>query len=141
MATALRVEAAVPGRRRAGTAEHPVEVGLDVGPHPLRVLIEAVVRVEVEAFRQRAEEQSFVRVLTQEALAEAVETGTVRFGGDERAAEVDADEAVATALLAFADGLYEVFVDDEPVPDLDTDVELGLATKLLFLRLVPLAGG
>lgn len=141
MATALRVEAAVPGRRRAGTAEHPVEIGLDEGAHPLRTLIDAVVRSEVEAFRARAEEQTFLRVLTEEALAQAVDAGTVRFGGEERAVDVDADEAVAAALLAFEDGLFEVFVDEEPVAELDAVVDLATTTKLLFLRLVPLAGG
>ncbi len=141
MATAVRVEAAVPGRRRAGTAEHPVDIGLEPGPHVLRSVIEAVVRAEVAEFRRRAEEQRFVRVLTEQALAEAVATGTVRFGDAERATEVDDEEAVAAALLAFEDGLFEVFVDEEPVAGLDEEIALTPSTKLLFLRLVPLAGG
>jgi hypothetical protein len=121
--------------------EHPVEIGLDEGRHSLREVIAAVVRSEVEAFRQRAEARTFVRVLTQQALAEAVEAGTVRFGDEERAADVDPEAAVATALLAFEDGLYQALIDEEPVHDLDAGVDLGPATKLLFLRLVPLAGG
>ena len=141
MATAVRVEAAVPGRRRAGTAEHPVDIGLDPGPHALRSVIEAVVRTEVAEFRSRAEEQRFVRVLTEQALAEAVATGTVRLGDAERATEVDDEEAVAAALLAFEDGLFEVFVDEEPIAGLDAEIALAPSTKLLFLRLVPLAGG
>lgn len=36
MATAVRVEAAVPGRRIAGTAEHPVDLDLPLGPVTLR---------------------------------------------------------------------------------------------------------
>ena len=131
----------MPGRRRAGTVEHPVEIGLDPGFHPLRTVIDAVVRAEIREFRRRAEEQRFVRVLTEQALAEAVETGTVRFGDVERTAEVDDEAAVAAALLAFEDGLFEVFVDEEPVAGLDDEVALASTTKLLFLRLVPLAGG
>ncbi|MEA2972924.1 MAG: hypothetical protein QOG82_1382 [Actinomycetota bacterium] len=152
MATAVRVEAAVAGRRRAGTAEHALDLDLAAHPVPLRTLIEAVVRAEVAAFRQRAEDQRFVRVLTERSLAEGVERGVVRSGGlldDTEAAtataaaagDVDADQAVAAALLAHQDGLYQVIVDDEPVGDLDAPVDLRADSRLLFLRLVALAGG
>ena len=142
MATAFRVEAAVPGRRRAGTAEHSLALDLPVDdPVPLRAIVEAVVRAEVHAFRQRAEEQRFVRVLTERALAEGVERGAVRSGGSEAATEVDVDRAVASALLAHEDGLFKVIVDDEPVDTLDTPVALRQESRLLFLRLVALAGG
>jgi len=142
MATALRVEAAVPGRKRAGTAEHTLDLDLPVDePVPLRTVIDAVVRAEVAAFRRRAEEQRFVRVLTERALAEGVERGVVRSGGEERATEVDVEQAVASALLAHEDGLYKVIVDDEPVDALDALVVLRPQSRLLFLRLVALAGG
>ena len=141
MLTAVRVEAAVPGRKSAGTAEHPVELDLPAEPITLRRLIEAVVRAEVTAFQARAEQRSFVRVLTEKSLAEGVESGAVRSGGGEAATDVDADEAVAVALLAQEDGLYQVVIDDEPADDLDQFVDVRVDTRLLFLRLVPLAGG
>ena len=148
MATALRVEAAVAGRKRAGTAEHPIELDLavDDGPVALRRLVEAVVRAEIAAFRQRAEEQQFVRVLTERQLAEGVERGAVRSGGSEAATvdvskAVDVDGAVAAALLAHEDGLYVVIVDDEPIVNLDDPVQIRPNSRLLFLRLVALAGG
>lgn len=112
----MRVEAAVAGRKRAGTSEHTLELDLPVdSPMPLRAVVDAVVRAEVQAFRQRSEEQRFVRVLTERALLEGVERGAVRSGGSEAATEVDAEQAVAAALLAHEDGLYKVIVDDEPV--------------------------
>ena len=141
MATAVRVEAAVPGRMRAGTAEHPLDLDVPAGPLSLRALIESVVRAEVAAFRARALERSFVRVLTEKSLAEGIELGAVRSGGSESAAEVGPDEAVAAALLAHEDGIYQVLIDDEPIDDLDETVELRANTRMLFLRLVPLAGG
>lgn len=142
MATAFKVEAAVPGRRRAGTAEHPLELDLPVDRAvPLRAVVEAVVRAEVDAFRRRAEEQRFVRVLTDRALADGLAAGAVRSGGSEAATHVDADQAVASALLAHEDGLYKVIVDDEPVDSLDATVHLRPDSRLLFLRLVALAGG
>jgi hypothetical protein len=142
MATAFKVEAAVPGRRGAGTKEHPLDLDLPLDrPVPLRTVVEAVVRGEVDAFRRRAEEQRFVRVLTEKALADGLVAGAVRSGGSESATSVDVDEAVATALLAHEDGLYKVIVDDEPVDDLDAEVQLRAGSHLLFLRLVALAGG
>ena len=142
MATAFKVEAAVPGRKRAGTAAHPLDLDLPLDRAvPLRALVEAVVRAEVEAFRRRAEEQRFIRVLTDRALADGLAAGTVRSGASESAAEVDPDQAVATALLAHEDGLYKVIVDDEPVDSLDDTVQLHPDSHLLFLRLVALAGG
>lgn len=141
MATAVRVTARVPGSRRAGLAEHEVSVGVPVGPVSVRALIEAVVRAEVTAFQARAEENEFVRVLTEASLAEAVERGAVRTGGGRPAPAVDPDQAVATALTAFCDGLYYLLIDEEQVSALDGVVQVGPDTRLLFLRLVPLAGG
>jgi hypothetical protein len=152
MATAVRVEAAVAGRKRAGTAEHVIELDLPTDSGlPLRAVIDAVVRGEVRAFRQRSEEQRFVRVLTERSLAEGLERGAVRSGGPidlpieaggaASGGGVDVEEAVAAALLAHEDGLYQVIVDDEPVAHLDTPVHLRPESRLLFLRLVALAGG
>jgi hypothetical protein len=142
MATAFKVEAAVPGRKRAGTSEHPLDLDLPVDrPVPLRAVVEAVVRAEVDAFRRRSEEQRFVHVLTERALADGLAAGVVRSGGSEAATDVDPDQAVATALLAYEDGLYKVIVDDEPVDSLDAPVQLHAGSRLLFLRLVALAGG
>jgi hypothetical protein len=141
MITAVRVTAMAPGSRRAGTAEHPVDLDLPAGPVPLRRLLAAVVRAEVAAFQARAEQRSFVRVLTERSLAVAVEQGAVRTGGDDPAADVRPDDAVRTALLAFTDGLYHVFADDRQVEELDEVLEVRPGLRLLFLRLVPLAGG
>jgi hypothetical protein len=144
MTTAVRVAAAVAGGRRgAGTVEHPVDVDVAPGPVLLRTLVEAVVRAEVAAFRARAEQRTFLRVLTDDAIDDGLVAGVVRSGDDVTAdrAEVDPDAAVATALLAHRDGLYRVIVDDRPVDDLDAVVDVRPDTRLLFLRLVALAGG
>lgn len=139
--TTVQVEAAVVGRKRAGSPEHALTVALPEGPTALRTLIEAIVRSEVAAFIQRADDERFVRVLTEKAIDEGLVAGTIRSGGRETASAVDADEAVATALLAHTDGLYQVMVDDEPVDDLDHVVTLRDGLPVMFVRLVALAGG
>ena len=140
MTVAIRVEAVVVGRRRAGVGEQVLTVTLEPEP-TLRDLVSAVMRVEIAAFERRREERSFVRVLTERALAEGLEAGAVRSGGIDDAATVDPDAALATALLAFEDGLYQVYVDDEEIESLDQRVSVHDGTKLMFLRLVALAGG
>jgi hypothetical protein len=139
--TLLHVEAAVAGRKRAGASDHQLQVPLEAGPTRLRDLIEAIVRAEVLAFTERAVDERLVRVLTEKEISEGLASGAVRSGGREVAADVDPDEAVATAQVAQQDGLYQAFVDDEPVDDLDTVVALRNGTRVMFLRLVPLAGG
>jgi hypothetical protein len=71
-----------------------------------------------------------------------VARGKVDAGGREGAsAEVDERAAVETALLAFEDGLYFVFVDDAQQESLDGEVRLRPDSRVTFLRLVALAGG
>jgi hypothetical protein len=140
MAT-VQVEAAVAGRKRVGTPEHQLQVSLPSGPTSLRDLIEAIVRAEVSAFIDRAEGEKLVRVLTEQALEEGLAAGSVRSGGREVAAEVDPDEAVRAAIEAQRDGLFQTVVDEEPIDDLETVIELRDGTRVMFLRLVALAGG
>ena len=82
-----------------------------------------------------------LRVLTERQIAEGLEAGAIRSGDSEAATDVDEDAAVATALLAFEDGLYSVLVDDEPVESLEAAITVRPDMRLLFLRLVALAGG
>lgn len=137
----MQVEATVAGRKRAGALVHEVEVSLPEGPTSLRSLIEAIVRSEVSAFQERAAGEQLVRVLTEEALDEGLAAGAVRSGGRQVSADVDADDAVRTAIEAQRDGRFQAIVDDEPLDDLDAVIELRDGTRVMFLRLVPLAGG
>jgi hypothetical protein len=57
------------------------------------------------------------------------------------ASAVDAAAAVDAALLAFGDGFFKVFVGDIELADGDSPLSVADGTSLLFLRLVPLAGG
>ena len=139
--TTVHVEAAVAGRKRAGTPEHRLQLSLPSGPTALGDLIEAIVRAEVSAFVERAEGQKLVRVLTEEALEGGLAAGAVRSGGREVAAEVDPDEAVRAAIDAQRDGLFQTVVDEEPIDHLDTVIEVRDGTRVMFVRLVALAGG
>lgn len=161
MTVAVRVSATVTGHRRMGVREHDLVLALPLGEVTARQVIEASVIAEAAAFQARAEEASLVRVLTREGLARDLATGAVRTGGPQDTAThdtgpvdaspvdtaaggpvpVDIAAAVDAALLAFADGLFKVFVADRELADDDAPVALTDGAQLLFLRLMPLAGG
>ena len=156
MTVAVRVSATVTGQRRLRVHEHDLVLALPPGQVTARQLITAAVAAEVAAFQARAEEASLVQVLTKEGLARALASGAVRTGGPQdtvvdvtvlddtvpgAATPVDAGAAVDAALLAFADGLFKVFVADRELAADDTPVALADGAQLLFLRLMPLAGG
>ena len=118
----------------------PPELG-DGGSLTLRDLIDRVVRAEVEAFKKRQKERTLFRALTERQIQERAAKGKVEIGGSDLDQKVDADEAVATALQAFEDGLYLVVVDEQEQRSLDAQVFLQQDSKVAFVRLVMLAGG
>jgi hypothetical protein len=137
-----------------GVREHELVLALPPGQVTARQVIEASVTAEVAAYQARAEEASLVRVLTGEGLARDLATGVVRSGGPQDTVDtvpvdtvpvdtvpIDTGAAVDAALLAFADGLFKVFVADRELADDDAPVALTDGAQLLFLRLMPLAGG
>jgi hypothetical protein len=140
MAFAVRVRATVTGQRRRSLDEHELQLDLPPQSATAHALIAAVVRSEVAAYEQRADESEFVRVLTAASLAEGLQSGAVRLGDVERPAVVDVAAAVETAQLAFDDGIFKVFVGDDEVGPEEV-VSIAEGAQLLFLRLVPLAGG
>ncbi len=54
---------------------------------------------------------------------------------------VNVADAVDAALLAFGDGLFKVFVGERELTDDGAALPVTDGAALLFLRLVPLAGG
>lgn len=110
-------------------------------PATLRDLITGVVRSEVAAF----EERQVLQALTNDEINAGVARGKVDMGG--RGADgfarqdVNVEQSVAAALQAFEDGLYFVFIDDTQKEKLDETVVLRPGSRVIFLRLVALAGG
>ncbi len=107
----------------------------------LRDLIGHVVRAEVAAFKERQAERRLLRALTARQIADGLAAGKVQAGGSELDQQVDQDQAVATAVEAFADGLFLVVVDETEVKDLDAVVPVTASSRLTFIRLTMLAGG
>lgn len=132
------VETKVVGRR---TPFERRPVPLPGGPHTLRGLLTHLVRQEVAAYNERQGGVGLLRVLTEKELSDGAAAGVIRVAPQERTAPADADGAVHTALRAFGDRLYYVFLDDEQIETLDQPLALRPDSTLLLLRLTALAGG
>ena len=108
----------------------------------LQDLIEGVVRTEVAGFNTRQENRAVLQALSASQIAEGLAKGKVGTGLLEESPQTaDANEAIASAIQAFLDGNYFVFVNDEQQTDLTAAFRVGPETRLTFLRLVALAGG
>jgi hypothetical protein len=110
-------------------------------PVTLRELIGHVVRAEVAAFKERQADRRLLKALTARQIEDGLAAGKVQAGGSTLDQAVDAEKAVATAVEAFADGLFLVVVDGAEVKDLDGTVPLTASSRLTFIRLTMLAGG
>ncbi len=128
------------GRKKALTSRD-YSLGNFSSQPTLRQLLERIVTLEVEAFRQRQTDNQFLRVLTESQLLEAAESGKISLGGQEFKQEVNTDQAIETAIQAFQDGLYYAFYGENQIEYLTDTLDLELNQELMFLRLVALAGG
>lgn len=107
---------------------------------PLAELLERIVRWEVAAFEQRRRERRLERVLTAGQIAAGAERGKIDMGGRDPGEAADPEQAVASALQAFIDGFYYVFLDGRRIEEPSALVTVHEDSRMLFVRLVPLVG-
>src|SRR5262245_5446633 len=82
--------------------------------HTLRQLTPRTVVAEAEKFNARQIENQTFRALTEKQIADAAAKGKVDMGGRAPPPQhVEKEQAIATALTAFEDGLYLVVLDGE----------------------------
>ena len=110
-------------------------------PLTLRDLLTQIVFAEVGEFAARQSQRRLMGILSPAEIHLGVEQGKVDSGSSDVKQVVESGRAVETALQAFTDGLYFVFLDEQQQENLDTTVTLQPHSDLLFLRLVALVGG
>jgi hypothetical protein len=111
------------------------------GSLKLRDLIHYVVEKEVEAFCERQQERRLVRVMSSQDITQGERNGKIDPGGRDLNQSIYGEDAIATALQAFEDGLYFVFIDDVQQTNLDAEIFPKTNSKVVFLRLTALTGG
>ena len=107
----------------------------------LRHLLSQIVTIEVDSFRERQARQQLFRVLSAEQSEAGKQSGRIDPAAKTHHQTVHTDQAIGTALQAFEDGLFFVFIDGDQKEALDETIQLAAGSTIKFIRLVALAGG
>lgn len=102
-------------------------------------LITELVKINVEKFNKKIDEKDILSIMTNENIAKAARIGKIgdEVHGDKKA---NLEKALDTAYLAFEDGLYCIFINDEQIEKLDDSLNLKDGDILTLIRLTMLAG-
>ena len=102
-------------------------------------LITELVKINVEKFNKKIDERDILSIMTNENIAKAARIGKIgdEVHGDKKA---NLEKALDTAYLAFEDGLYCIFINDEQTEKLDDSLNLKDGDILTLIRLTVLAG-
>lgn len=113
---------------------------LSEAPLTLRALIMDVVATNVRQFNERQVEMPLVPFLMQGDIELQGKSGKVGFGTLYNEKKANEDEAISAAILAFEDGLYRVFINDNEIEGLDDALMLNESDEIAFVRFTMLAG-
>lgn len=118
---------------------HQEEVKLKNKISTTKDLITELVKINVEKFNKKIDERDILSIMTNENIAKAARTGKIgdEVHGDKKA---NLEKALDTAYLAFEDGLYCIFINDEQTEKLDDSLNLKDGDILTLIRLTMLAG-
>ena len=102
-------------------------------------LITELVKINVEKFNKKIDDKNILSIMTNENIAKAARIGKIgdEVHGDKKA---NLEKALDTAYLAFEDGLYCIFINDEQSEKLDDSLNLKDGDILTLIRLTMLAG-
>ena len=118
---------------------HQEEVELTNNISTTKDLITELVKINVEKFNKKIDEKDILSIMTNENIAKAARIGKIgdEVHGDKKA---NLEKALDTAYLAFEDGLYCIFINDEQTEKLDDSLNLKDGDILTLIRLTMLAG-
>ena len=118
---------------------HQEEVELINKVSTTKDLITELVKINVEKFNKKIDERDILSIMTNENIAKAARIGKIgdEVHGDKKA---NLEKALDTAYLAFEDGLYCIFINDEQSEKLDDSLNLKDGDILTLIRLTMLAG-
>ena len=118
---------------------HQEEVELINKISTTKDLITELVKINVEKFNKKIDDKDILSIMTNEYIAEAARSGKIgdEVHGDKKA---NLEKALDTAYLAFEDGLYCIFINDEQTEKLEDNLALKDGDVLTFIKLTMLAG-
>ena len=110
-------------------------------PDDLRGLIRMLVLSGVSEYNRRVNECQTPQPLSASRMEDLGQVGKIGFGIPYGNREADPEEALATAMQGFRDGLFRVFIGDREIESLEEPLNLREGDTLTIIRLVMLTGG
>jgi hypothetical protein len=117
-----------------------IEYHLEYQPKTLKELIEICVKKEVQRYNKKREEIQLMPFLAPLDIEKQAIEGKIGVGALENTTLAKLEEATDNALLAHKDGLFLVFINDDEIKDLETEIDLKTNTTITFLRMTFLTG-
>lgn len=109
-------------------------------PGNVRELICEVVHTCVESYNERFDNAENVAVLPKEKIEDLSELGKIAFGINYGGKRADVKVAVETAIQAYEDGIFRIFLGDVELTDLAENIVIYEGDSLTFIRLTMLSG-
>ena len=106
----------------------------------VKELLTEFVTINVKKFNEGLIEEDVVPYLTDEKISDLSDAGKISFGVDYNGKKPDLEKAIENALQSYEDGIYRVFVNDEEMGEIESEIELKEKDELTFVRLTMLAG-
>lgn len=126
------------GKRRQ--AVKPMLYEIDGQPSTVRELILAVTEAGVREYNHRMDSPRLLPYLTGAEIEDKAQTGKVSFGVNYGEKRADLLKSQENAIQCFADGIYRIFLDQEPLENLDDTIRITKDSVFTFVRLTMLAG-
>ncbi|MEH7074943.1 hypothetical protein [Neobacillus drentensis] len=117
-----------------------LEITLEEVPQTLRQLLTGLVTIKVQKFNAKPSEALLVRFLTNEQIQLQADAGKVGFGTNYNEQQTDPRQALRTAIQAFEDGLFRIYMNENETIDLDGPLQINEGDQLTFIKLTLLAG-
>ena len=127
------------GKKQAMLTRKSICLPLEAGEHRVQVLLQQLVRQQVEAFHIRRSKQEKGEFWL---LSDAT-SGPGKFGGTPapESGQIEVEQAIQTTELAFRDGLFAMFHHETRLESLEESILISDGDHLTFIRLTFLAGG
>ncbi len=112
-----------------------VDYHVDNNITTLKDLLINLCAIEIDKY-----ENNEFKVLSQEDINTMVNQGKISFGFKYRKDVINREKAYENALLSFKDGLYRIFINNEEIEDLETNINLEENDILILIRLTMITG-
>ncbi|KOY13123.1 hypothetical protein [Paenibacillus xylanivorans] len=126
------------GKRKPALAKQAAE--LPETTDTLRQLIKNMVAQQLKGLQDKNNEAEWLAYLMPQDIQEQGAAGKVGFGAIYNEGVPDIEGAMDTAVTAYEDGLFKVFLNDEELQALDEPLIIQEDDNVVFIRFTMLAG-